>query len=180
MRDHLPAVLPHLRAFALHLTRDPVRSDDLVQSTVLRAWTSLDRFQPGTNLKAWLFTIMRNSFYSEHRKRRWEIEDPEGGSARRLVVQPEQESKLRLDELQEALIRLPPGQRMALLLVAEQGETYVNAAALCGVAVGTLKSRVNRARTQLAAMLQMENRHDLDPDQLMQAALQHLKTTASM
>jgi len=177
MRDQLSAFLPHLRNFALHLTHDPVRSDDLVQSTLLRAWASLDHFQPGTNLEAWLFTILRNSFYSEHRKRRREVEDPEGGFARRLMVYPEQESKLMLDDLQEALIRLPSGQRTALLLVAEQGRTYENAAALCGVAVGTLKSRVNRARTQLAAMLQMENRHDLGPDRLMQAALQHLKTT---
>jgi RNA polymerase sigma-70 factor (ECF subfamily) len=72
MRDQLLAFLPHLRNFALHLTRDPARSDDLVQNTLLRAWTNLDHFQPGTNLEAWLFTIMRNSFYSEHRKRRWE------------------------------------------------------------------------------------------------------------
>jgi RNA polymerase sigma-70 factor, ECF subfamily len=180
MRNQLLACLPHLRNFALHLTRDPARSDDLLQNTVLRAWTKLDHFQPGTNLEAWLFTIMRNSFYSEYRKRRWEIEDPEGGFARHLMVQPEQESKLMLDDLQEALRRLPPGQRMALLLVVEQGKTYENAAALCGVAVGTLKSRVNRARTQLAAMLRMESRHDLGPDRLMQAAVQHLKTAASM
>jgi RNA polymerase sigma-70 factor, ECF subfamily len=180
MRDRLSASLPHLRNFALHLTRDPIRSDDLVQNTVLRAWTKLDHFQPGTNMEAWLFTIMRNSFYSEHRKRRWEIEDPDSGFARRLMVQPEQEPKLMLRDLQDALIRLPPGQRKALLLVAEQGESYENAAALCGVAVGTLKSRVNRARTQLAAMLQMENRHDLGPDRLMQAALQHVKTAASV
>lgn len=177
VRDQLSACLPHLRNFALHLTHDPVRSDDLVQSTLLRAWASLDHFQPGTNLEAWLFTILRNCFYSEHRKRRREIEDPEGGFARRLMVQPEQESKLMLDDLQEALIRLPSGQRTALLLVAEQGKSYENAAALCGVAVGTLKSRVNRARAQLAAMLKMENRHDLGPDRLMQAALQHLKST---
>jgi RNA polymerase sigma-70 factor (ECF subfamily) len=180
MRGQLSAVLPHLRAFAMSLTRDPVRSDDLVQNTVLQAWTNLDHFQPGTNLEAWLFTIMRNSFYSEHRKRRWEMEDPEGDFARRLMVQPEQESKLMLHDLQEALIRLPPGQRTALLLVAEQGETYERAAAVCGVAVGTLKSRVNRARTQLVAMLQMENRHDLGPDRLMQAALQRSKAAVSM
>ncbi|WP_404291069.1 sigma-70 family RNA polymerase sigma factor [Microvirga sp. RSM25] len=173
MRDQLPAFLPHLRAFALHLTRDPVRSDDLVQSTLLRAWTNLDHFQRGTNLEAWLFTILRNCVYSEHRKRRREIEDPEGGFARRLMVQPEQESKLMLDDLHEALAYLSQEQRKALLLVVEQGETYEDAATLCGVAVGTLKSRVNRARTQLAAMLQMENRHDLGPDRLMQAALQH-------
>jgi RNA polymerase sigma-70 factor, ECF subfamily len=180
MRDQLAAFLPHLRAFALHLTRDPVRSDDLVQSTLLRAWTNLDHFQHGTNLEAWLFTILRNCVYSEHRKRRREIEDPEGGFARRLMVQPEQESKLMLDDLHAALAYLSPEQRKALLLVVEQGETYEDAAALCGVAVGTLKSRVNRARTQLAAMLQMENRHDLGPDRLMQAALQHSKVVTAI
>jgi RNA polymerase sigma-70 factor, ECF subfamily len=180
MRDQLAAFLPHLRAFALHLTRDPVRSDDLVQTTLLRAWTNLDHFQHGTNLEAWLFTILRNCVYSEHRKRRREIEDPEGGFARRLMVQPEQESKLMLDDLHAALAYLSPEQRKALLLVVEQGETYEDAAALCGVAVGTLKSRVNRARTQLAAMLQMENRHDLGPDRLMQAALQHSRVAAAI
>jgi RNA polymerase sigma-70 factor (ECF subfamily) len=180
MRDRLPAFLPHLRAFALHLTRDPVRSDDLVQSTLLRAWTNLNHFQQGTNLEAWLFTILRNCFYSEHRKHRWEIEDPEDGFARRLMVQPAQEPKLMLDDLHEALARLTLEQRKALLLVVEQGETYEDAAALCGVAVGTLKSRVNRARTQLAAMLQMENRHDLGPDRLMQAALQLPKVVAAI
>ena len=161
VRDQIPAFLPHLRAFALHLTRDPVRTDDLVQSTLLRAWTNLDHFLHGTNLEAWLFTILRNGFYSEHRKYRHEVEDPEGGFARRLMVQPEQESKLMLDDLHEALAHLTLEQRKALLLVVEQGETYEDAAALCGVAVGTLKSRVNRGRNQPAAMLQMENRHDL-------------------
>src|SRR5919112_4908277 len=123
MRNQLAAFLPHLRAFALHLTRDPVRSDDLVQSTLLRAWTNLDHFQHGTNLEAWLFTILRNCFYSEHRKYRWEVEDPEGGFARRLMVQPEQESKLMLDDLHEVLTHLTLEQREALLLVVEHGET---------------------------------------------------------
>lgn len=180
VRDQLPIFLPHLRAFALHLTRDPVRSDDLVQSTLLRAWTNLDHFQQGTNLEAWLFTILRNGFYSEHRKYRREVEDPDSGFARRLMVQPEQESRLMLQDLRKALARLSPEQHQALLLVAEQGKSYEDAAALCGVAVGTLKSRVNRARTQLAAMLQMENRHDLGPDRLMQAALQGSKVTAAI
>src|SRR5918993_2347259 len=172
VRDQLPAFLPHLRNFALSLTHDPVRSDDLVQSTVLRAWANLDRFQHGSNLEAWLFTILRNSFYSEYRQGRWEVEDPEGGYARTLMVQPEQESRLMLHDLQRALVRLPPDQREALLLVAEQGKTYEEVAMLQGVAVGTIKSRVHRARTQLAVMLQMENRHDLGLDCLMQAALQ--------
>ena len=99
---------------------------------------------------------------------------------RRLMVQPEQEFRMMLEDLQQALVRLPLEQREALLLVAEQGETYEDAAALCGVAEGTIKSRVNRARTQLAAMLQMENRHDLGPDRLMQAALQHSNAVAAM
>jgi RNA polymerase sigma-70 factor (ECF subfamily) len=178
VRDQLPAFLPHLRNFALSLTHDPARSDDLVQGTVLRAWANLDHFQHGSNLEAWLFTILRNSFYSECRQRRWEVEDPEGGYARTLMVQPEQESRLMLEDLQQALVRLPPDQREALLLLAEQGKTYEDAAALCGVAVGTIKSRVHRARTQLAAMLQMEDRHDLGLDPLMQAALQRPHTAA--
>jgi RNA polymerase sigma-70 factor (ECF subfamily) len=172
MREQLPAFLPHLRAFALSLTHDPVQSDDLVQNTVLRAWTNLDQFRHGTNLQAWLFTILRNSFYSERRKRRWEVEDPESGFAKRLMVQPEQEYRLMVQDLQQALDHLAREQREALLLVVEQGETYEDAAAICGVAVGTVKSRVNRARILLAEMLQMENRHDLGPDRLLQAALQ--------
>src|SRR5688500_15799061 len=178
VRHQLPGFLPHLRNFALSLTHDAVRSDDLVQSTLLRAWMNLDQFQQGTNLEAWLFTILRNSFYSEYRQRRWEVEDPEGGYARTLMVHPEQEPKLMLQDRQQALMRLPPDQREALLLVAEQGKTYEDAAALCGVAVGTIKSRVNRARTQLAVILQMENRHDLGLDCLMQAALQQTNAAA--
>ena len=96
------------------------------------------------------------------------------------MVQPDQDSKLMLDDLHEALTHLTLEQRKALLLVVEQGETYEDVAALCGVAVGTLKSRVNRARTQLAEMMQMENRHDLGPDRLMQAALQHSKVVAAI
>jgi len=103
MRDRLPACLPHLRAFALSLTRDPVRSDDLVQNTLLRAWANLDHFQHDTNLEAWLFTILRNCFYSEFRKYRWEVEDPDDGYARRLMVQPEQEFRMFLDDVQRAL-----------------------------------------------------------------------------
>ena len=124
MRDRLPACLPHLRAFARSLTRDPVRSDDLVQSTLLRAWANIDHFQHDTNLEAWLFTILRNSFYSKLRKHRWEVEDPDSGFARRLMVQPEQEFRMFLDDVQRALVRLPLEQCEALLLVTEQGEAY--------------------------------------------------------
>jgi RNA polymerase sigma-70 factor (ECF subfamily) len=143
-----------------------------VQTTILRAWINLDRFQPNTNLEAWLFTILRNSFYSEYRKRRREIEDPDSGYARRLMVRPEQESRLMLDDLQRALMHLPLEQREAILLIGCQGESYEDAAAICGVAVGTIKSRVNRARQQLAELLQMKSRREIEPDQVMQAAMQ--------
>ena len=171
LRNQILAFLPHLRMFALSLTHDPIRSDDLVQTTILRAWTNLDRFQPDTNLEAWLFTILRNSFHSEYRKRRREIEDPDSAYARRLMVQPEQEPRVMLDDVQQALMRLPLEQREAILLIGCQGESYEDAAALCGVAVGTMKSRVNRARTRLVELLQMEDRHDISLDRLTQAAL---------
>jgi RNA polymerase sigma-70 factor, ECF subfamily len=166
LRDQMLALLPNLRAFAVSLT------DDLVQDTILRAWANLSRFQRGTNFGAWLFTILRNSFCSDHRKRKHEAEDPEEIYVGRLKVQPEQEFALDLDDLRRALVRLPSEQREAVILVGAEGMSYEDAAAICGVAVGTIKSRVNRARTQLAMLLQMEDRHDIGPDRVMQAALQ--------
>jgi RNA polymerase sigma-70 factor, ECF subfamily len=179
LRDQMLAFLPHLRAFALSLSNDPVKADDLMQTTVLRAWTNLAHFRRGTNLEAWLFTILRNSFYSEFRSRRREVEDADSTYVRRLKVQPEQEFKLFLDDVRTALERLPLEQREALILVGGQGETYEDVAAICGVTVGTMKSRVNRARTRLVELLQMEDRHDLGLDRLMQAALQPLKAPGS-
>jgi RNA polymerase sigma-70 factor, ECF subfamily len=179
LRDQMLSFLPHLRAFALSLSNDPVKADDLMQTTVLRAWTNLAHFRRGTNLEAWLFTILRNSFYSEFRSRRREVEDADSTYVRRLKVQPEQEFKLFLDDVRTALERLPLEQREALILVGGQGETYEDVAAICGVTVGTMKSRVNRARTRLVELLQMEDRHDLGLDRLMQAALQPLKAPGS-
>ena len=172
LRDQMLGLLPNLRAFALSLTNDPTWADDLVQDTILRAWANMARFERGTNLSAWLFTILRNSFYSEYRKRRHEVEDPEGVYVRCLTVQPEQESAFDFADLRRALVQLPPEQREAVILVGAEGRSYEDAANLCGVAVGTIKSRVNRARTQLAMLLQMKDRHDLGPDRLIQAALQ--------
>jgi RNA polymerase sigma-70 factor (ECF subfamily) len=165
-------LLPNLRAFAFSLTSDPTRVDDLVQETVLRAWANIDRFERGSNLGAWLFTILRHAFYTEHRKRRREVEDPEGAHVARLKVLPEQEAALTMAELRSALVHLPRSHQEALLLVAVEGMTYEEVASLQGVAVGTIKSRVNRARTQLAKLLQMKSRHETEPDQVMQAAVQ--------
>jgi RNA polymerase sigma-70 factor, ECF subfamily len=172
LRDQMLGLLPNLRAFALSLTNNPTWADDLVQDTILRAWANISRFERGTNLGAWLFTILRNSFYTQHRKRRHEVEDPDGAYASRLTVQPEQESALHLSDLQGALDQLPPKQREAVILVGAEGKSYEEVAFLYGVAVGTIKSRVNRARISLAALLQMTDRHDLGPDRLIQAALQ--------
>jgi RNA polymerase sigma-70 factor, ECF subfamily len=176
LRDQMLDLLPNLRAFAFSLTNDPTRVDDLVQDTFLRAWANIDRFERGSNLGAWLFTIQRHAFYTEHRKRRHEVEDPIGVHAARLKVPPEQEAALAMAELRAALAHLPRSHRDALLLVGGEGMTYEEVAMLQGVAVGTIKSRVNRARTQLAELLQMKSRHEIGPDEVMQAAMQEPMT----
>ncbi|MFC4171065.1 NepR family anti-sigma factor [Microvirga sp. GCM10011540] len=152
-RDGILNALPNLRAFALSLTGNPHRADDLVQDTVLRAWSKRGSFQPGTNLNAWLFTILRNSFFSEHRKRSREVEDSDGAYAAQLKTVPDQMDNLHVQDLRSALERLVPEQREALLLVGAEGLSYEETAAICGTAVGTIKSRVNRARTRLAELL---------------------------
>jgi RNA polymerase sigma-70 factor (ECF subfamily) len=172
LREQMLGLLPILRAFALSLTNDPGRADDLVQDTILRAWTHLNHFRRGTNLEAWLFTILRNSLYSEHRKRKHEVEDPGETYAARLSVPPAQEAGLEMNELRLALACLPRRRREALLWIGVEGLTYEEVATAQGVAVGTIKSRVNRARSQLARLLHMEDRHEIGPDQVMKAALQ--------
>lgn len=157
-RDGLLAAVPSLRAFATSLVRDRDRADDLVQETITRAWAHRDRFVPGTNLGAWLFTILRNQFYSTHRGRKREVEDVDGSYASRLSVRPEQPGHMDFQDLRIALQKLPFAQREALLLVAAEGLAYEEAAAITGVAVGTVKSRVNRARASLTALMRAEDR----------------------
>jgi RNA polymerase sigma-70 factor (ECF subfamily) len=152
---------PNLRAFGISLTNNVDRADDLVQETLVRAIANIDRFEPGTNMQAWLFTILRNLFYSEYRKRRREVEDADGQYAAALSVQPDQISHLDFADLKLALARLPHEQREALLLVGASGFSYEQAAEICGCAVGTIKSRVNRARHRLAAQL---NPADVEKD----------------
>jgi RNA polymerase sigma-70 factor, ECF subfamily len=172
LRDQMLALLPNLRSFAFSLTNDPVRVDDLVQDTFVRAWANIYRFERGSNLGAWLFTILRHAFYTQYRKRRHEVEDSDGVHVSRLKVLPEQEAALAMAELRLALTHLPQRHREALLLVAVEGTSYEEVAALQGVAVGTIKSRVSRARQQLASLLQMKSHHEVDPDPVMQAAMQ--------
>ncbi|GJD30639.1 ECF RNA polymerase sigma factor EcfG [Methylobacterium adhaesivum] len=170
MRDLLLAAIPALRAFAYSLTYNLDRSDDLVQDTLVRAWTKAESFQRGTNLTAWLFTILRNLFYSEQRKRKREVEDAEGVHAGRLTSLPEQEIRVEMREFQTALDTLPLSQREALVLVGAQSFTYEEAAAICGVAVGTMKSRVSRARGRLIETLGMTGTDDIGADALTRAA----------
>ncbi|HEX5867830.1 MAG TPA: sigma-70 family RNA polymerase sigma factor, partial [Beijerinckiaceae bacterium] len=171
-RDALLAAVPSLRAFAISLSGNVDRADDLVQDTLVRAIANAHRFEPGTNLNAWLFTILRNLFHSEYRKRRREVEDPDGVYAEQLTSQPEQGARLDFEDFRSALATLPSEQREALLLVGAEGMSYEDAAQICGVAVGTIKSRVNRARFRLASLLNVDDLDDLGPDSMTRAALQ--------
>lgn len=156
LRTELTKAIPNLRAFAISLCGDPTRADDLVQETLLKAWGHLASFQEGTNLKAWLFTILRNQFFSEHRKRRHEVEDADGHFSGRVMVRPEQLGHMDFEDFRAALQKLPTDQREALVLVGAEGFSYEEAANISGCAVGTIKSRVNRARCQLKDLLGLE------------------------
>jgi len=157
IRDEILAAIPALRAFAHSLCGSADRADDLVQETLVRAITKIDHFTPGTNLNAWLFTILRNHFRSEFRKRKREVEDVDGKHADRLVSKPAQIGKVEFEELREALATLPEAQREALILVGAAGFSYEEVAEITGCAVGTVKSRVNRARARLAELLSVED-----------------------
>ena len=152
-RNGLTRALPGLRGFALSLVSDATRADDLVQETVLRAWAAQGRFVPGSNLKAWLCTILRNQFYTECRKGKREVEDADGMLATGLVAPAAQEHGSDLRTLWTHIAKLPPLQREALLLVTAQGLTYEAAAEVMGCQTGTVKSRVSRARSVLATSL---------------------------
>jgi RNA polymerase sigma-70 factor (ECF subfamily) len=171
LRDEILAAIPSLRAFAISLTGHSDRADDLVQDTIVRAWTNIDRFERGTNLNAWLFTILRNLFHSDYRKRQREIEDADGSYAERLKTRPDQQSHLDFEDFRTALATLPRDQREALLLIGAHGLSYEEAAQVCNVAVGTVKSRVNRARLKLAYLLDLTSEAELGPDNVTKAAL---------
>ena len=171
VRKAVLSAVPSLRAFAISLCGNVDRADDLVQETLLRALANIDSFQPGSNLPAWLFTILRNLFRSDYRKRRREVEDADGSYAKTLKSQPAQGSHLEFEEFRTALDKLPQDQREALILVGASGFSYEDAAAICGCAVGTIKSRVNRARSKLSALLYVEGAEDFGPDNTIRAVI---------
>jgi RNA polymerase sigma-70 factor (ECF subfamily) len=163
-RDLMLAAVPRLRAFAMSLSGNGDRADDLVQETLLRAIANINSFTPGTNMSAWLFTILRNLFRSQYRKRRREVEDADGNYTASLTSHPRQQSRMELQELLAAVGKLPVVQREALLLVGASGFSYYDAAAICGTAIGTIKSRVNRARGRLAELLEIETAAEFESD----------------
>lgn len=170
-REAMLAAVPSLRAFAISLSGDIDQADDLVQETLHRALANIESFQPGTNMPAWLITILRNLYYSNYRKRRREVEDSDGRYAATLKSQPEQESKVEFEELREALAKLSSDQREALILVGASGFSCEEAARICGCATGTIKSRVNRARSRLAELLEIGGAEDFGPDHVTRAIL---------
>ncbi|MDX2201837.1 MAG: sigma-70 family RNA polymerase sigma factor [Hyphomicrobiaceae bacterium] len=155
-------LIPNLRAFAVSLCGNVERADDLVQDTLLKAWNHLDSFEEGTNMRAWLFTILRNTYFSDCRRRRREVED-DGSKAANLAVHANQDGYVDMQDFREALNTLPPEQREALILVGAAGFSYEEAGQISNCAVGTIKSRVNRARARLSEMLHLSS-EDFAPD----------------
>ncbi len=152
-RQQLVSVIPHLRAFARSLCKDPTQADDLAQEALAKAWKARASFEPGTSLKAWTFMILRNQFYSEKR-RSWRSTPLDAEVAENtLVANDNPTAPMELLELRAALNKLPDDQREALILVGAGGMAYEEAAQVCQVAVGTIKSRVSRARKALEVLM---------------------------
>jgi RNA polymerase sigma-70 factor (ECF subfamily) len=152
-RDDVLGLIPALRAFAWSLSHNGSDADDLVQDTLIKAWTNREKFEPGTNLRAWLFTILRNTYYTAILRRRREVRDETGEYAGALKTPPTQDWSLAVHALQAALQKLPAEHREALVLVGAAGLSYEEAAEICGCALGTIKSRVNRARARLLKIM---------------------------
>ncbi|HEY7853255.1 MAG TPA: sigma-70 family RNA polymerase sigma factor [Caulobacteraceae bacterium] len=160
-RRGLLPLIPQLRAFARTLAGDPTAADDLAQDALMKAWDARASFEIGTNMKAWTFMILRNQFYSEKRRSWRQAQLDQETAERTLIAVDDPSAPLSLDELRLGLGMLPAEQREALILVGAGGFAYEEAAAICGCAVGTVKSRVSRARRALQALLE---RGDYDRD----------------
>src|SRR5215831_4854092 len=153
-KRELISLIPHLRAFARTLAGDPAAADDLAQDAMLKAWDARASFQMGTNMKAWTFMILRNQFYSEKRRAWRQTQLDQEAAERTLIAVDDPEAPVALDELRLGLAQLPHEQREALILVGAGGFAYEEAAEICGCAVGTVKSRVSRARRALQVILE--------------------------
>ncbi len=134
----------------------------MMQDTVLKAWSNIDKFTPGTNMRAWLFTILRNNFYTSRRKLNREVADVDDVMSGQLSVKPEHDGRLQMMDFKVAFNQLPDEQREALILVGASGFSYEDAGEMCGVATGTMKSRVNRGRAKLTQLLKLEDDDTLE------------------
>ncbi|POR41088.1 RNA polymerase subunit sigma-70 [Methylobacterium sp. V23] len=153
VRAGMAEQMPGLMRFALSLTKDRSRAEDLVQETLMRAWRSRHTYEAGTNVAGWLTMILRNTFYSHHRKRSHEVEDPDEAYAAALSIAPPQEDRLHLQDMHVAMGQLPPEQRETLVLIVLNNLSYEEAALAMGCKVGTVKSRMSRARERLSEIL---------------------------
>ncbi len=160
-REALTGLLPNLRAFAIGLSRNVATADDLVQETILKAWSNMDKFDPATNLEAWLFTILRNTYYSALRKTRREVQDSDGAFAATLYEKPAHDGRLAYGDFQRAFDQLSAEHREVLLLVGALGYSCEEAAMTMGVATGTVKSRASRARKRLAELMHLKDGEDV-------------------
>src|SRR5277367_4234521 len=158
-RRELVGLIPHLRAFARTLCGDPTAADDLAQDAMLKAWDARASFEMGTNMKAWTFMILRNQFYSDKRRSWRQSQLDQEAAERTLVAVDDPASPVALDELRQGLAMLPAEQREALVLVGAGGFAYEEAAAICECAVGTVKSRVSRARKALMEIFRRGEYH---------------------
>ncbi len=161
-RDEIVSHLPAMRAFALSLCRDGSVADDLVQDAIVKAWKNIEKFNAGTNMRAWLFTILRNTFYSNRRKAKREVADVDGQMAATLSQKPDHDGRMALSDFEVGFSKLTSEQREALMLVGAMGFSYEEAAETCEVAVGTIKSRVNRGRLRLIELLGLSEDEELE------------------
>ncbi|AHE51795.1 sigma-70 family RNA polymerase sigma factor [Sphingomonas sanxanigenens] len=152
-KDELARVIPHLRAFGRSVSGSRDLADDLVQETLMKAWAARHRFQAGTNMRAWTFIILRNLYLSQMRRARFKGEWDDLTADRLLAAPAGQDKHVELGDIQRALMHLPEAQREALILVGAGGFAYEEAAEICGVAVGTIKSRVARGRAALESLM---------------------------
>lgn len=175
-RELLISEIPRLRVFAASLSGSIQLADDLVQDTLLKAWSHAASFHEGTSIRAWLFTILRNTYFSAYRKRGREVQDTDGMFSQNVAVSGGQEGSLDLADFRVALAKLPEEQREVLIMVGASGMSYQETAEICGIAIGTVKSRVNRARVKLAELLGMSGVDDMPADKSVLAVINRSAT----
>ena len=155
-RKELLKTIPLLKSYARTLTPSPDAADDLLQETLLLAWEKRCGLRDIKQIKSWLYAIMRNRFYSVVRRAKNEVEDPDDERALELAVSAPQDSVLELNDVTKALGQLPHEQQQSLMLICIERLSYDEAAGICGCAIGTLKSRVSRARSALLKQVQWD------------------------